>query len=83
MKRKIWQTLIGNSGAVVKLLQLTYLIQLNFSTGCLKSMEDKDAFKYSPRGGAASLQSPSDLHLHHPRHLTDDVPDQSGGTELR
>ncbi|XP_036974476.1 adenosine deaminase domain-containing protein 2 isoform X1 [Acanthopagrus latus] len=46
-------------------------------------MEDKDAFKYSPRGGAASLQSPSDLHLHHPRHLTDDVSDYSGRTELR
>ena len=46
-------------------------------------MEDKDAFKYGPRGGAASLQSPSDLHLHHSPHLTDDIPDHSGGTELR
>ncbi|XP_073335981.1 adenosine deaminase domain-containing protein 2 [Pagrus major] len=51
-------------------------------------MEDKDAFKYSPRrGAAASLQPPSyfepSLHLHLPRHLADDVPDYSGGTGLR
>lgn len=62
---------------------LTNFVKFNFSTGSLRSMEDKDAFKYSPRGGAASLQSPSDLHLHHPRHLTDDVSDYSGRTELR
>lgn len=87
--RKFWGSckiiffVVDCMSTVISCCPLTYLIQLHFSTDCLKSMEDKDAFKYSPRGGAASLQSPSDLHLHHPRHLTDDVPDQSGGTELR
>ncbi|XP_044077857.1 adenosine deaminase domain-containing protein 2 [Siniperca chuatsi] len=51
-------------------------------------MADQEAFKYSPTRGAASFQSLPDfepsLHLHCPRdHLTDDVPDDSGATQLR
>ncbi|XP_056254326.1 adenosine deaminase domain-containing protein 2 [Seriola aureovittata] len=51
-------------------------------------MEDQEAFKYSPRRGAASFQSlpefePS-LHLHHPQaNQTDDEPIYSGASELR
>ncbi|AWO99875.1 putative adenosine deaminase domain-containing protein 2 isoform 3 [Scophthalmus maximus] len=56
--------------------------------GCLKSMDDHEAFKYNPRRGAASFQSlpgfePS-LHLRRPRVLLtdDDVPVYSDASGL-
>nr|XP_046267550.1 adenosine deaminase domain-containing protein 2 isoform X2 [Scatophagus argus] len=48
-------------------------------------MADQEAFKHSPRRGAATFQSVSGLEpsLHRPRvHLTEDVPDYSGATGL-
>ncbi|XP_040007427.1 adenosine deaminase domain-containing protein 2 isoform X3 [Xiphias gladius] len=56
--------------------------------GCLKSMEDQEALKYSPRRDAASFQSLPDfepgLHLHRPpAHLPDDVLVYSGASGLR
>ncbi|XP_071316461.1 adenosine deaminase domain-containing protein 2 [Trachinotus anak] len=51
-------------------------------------MEDQEAFKYSPRRGAANFQSLADfepsLHLQCPRApRTDDVPVYSGASRLR
>ncbi|KAA8586746.1 hypothetical protein FQN60_000582 [Etheostoma spectabile] len=56
--------------------------------GCLKIMADQDAFKCSPRRGAASLHSLPDLdpslHRHCPRvQLSDDVPVYSDAAGLR
>lgn len=84
-----WKLKIGSDNVKEIPGQLLNLCNYNFSTGCLKSMEDQEAFKYSPRRGAAAFTSlpdsePSFDHRGPRVHLTrDDVPDCRGAAGLR